>query len=904
MAERRPIDYAALNAALLRSVDSLLARWLPNGVERNGRWYVGDFDGSAGESANVNMSTGQWIDNAWPDEEKGGDLISLYARLNNLSNGEAAHALMQDLGWERPNDLHPVQSSAQPAQQTDMPDDDSGVPGDPPAAAAPADVPADRPAKPAKRAPKWRAVVPVPPHAPKPDFVFGYKDVKRGNVWVEQVAVRTWEYRFENVFYGYAARFERVDSEGQLVKDVAIRSWCENLEDGRGLQRWHWRQWEAPRPLYVPASLLSDGGLLPVVIVEGEKCAQTGHELLGHEFDFVSWPGGGNAWALASWGWLMGRTVYLWPDCDAQRERLTKAEREAGVDKTAKPLRPAHKQPGMQTMVHIGTLLAADYGCTVHLCKIPEPGKVSEGWDIADAVAQGWGPEQVREFIRGAAAFVPPSDEARAKLGLADAAGTSARSRAAAGDEEAAADELAKAWRKHLLETDKGAVKAVRENAVLALDGWPDRGVAGVPDAKGLIAFNEFTNNVVKLRPTPWGTAAGVWQEADELLMGEWLVREHFLPSMPRGMLEEAVLMVAHRNSFHPLRERVESMRGTWDGEKRLAGWLERCVFEADDPLLKDPLLRQYLARAGTWFVMAMCARVMSERKLGAQVVCGPGVKFDYMLILEGPQGWGKSTLASVLGGEYFADTGLTIGDKDSLMNIQGIWIYEWGELENMSKQEVGKVKLFVSSPKDRFRATFDRRPRDYPRQVVFVGTTNEANYLTDVTGNRRFWPVRISRPPDSAWLRENLEQLLAEAVAYVDAGERFYPTREEQRKLFDPQQRLRTVENAIEAGVRHYLYDEQQKVPHGGRNGALIDEIGLAELLAAIGFAIDKQTDVVVKRAGSVMHALGWTVRRTSQEGRPRVYVRPKDAAGGSDGSNSPTQGDNTAGTDDDCPF
>jgi len=902
MAKGQPIDYVGLNDALLQQGTSLLARWLPAGVERNGRWYVGDFDGSAGESANVNLSTGQWIDNAAPDEDVGGDLVSLFARINGLSNSAAAHVLMQDLGWERPSDYQPLHTPVQtPARQAAPADAADAAPAQAP------DEPAAVPARPGK-VPKWRAVVPVPPHAPPATFVFGYKDKTQGDRWVEQVAVRTWEYRFEGVFYGHAARFERINSDGELVKDIAIRSWCENLEDGRGLQRWHWKQWESPRPLYVPATLLSGEHRLPVVVVEGEKCAQAGHELLGHEFDFVSWPGGGNAWALAAWAWLMGRTVYLWPDCDAQRERLTKAEREAGIDKASKPLRSADKQPGMKTMVHIGGLLAADHGCTVLMCQIPAPGSVGDGWDLADAVSQGWDADQVRAFIRGAVAFVAPTGEMRAALGSAGGE-ISARSRAAAGDGDAGGDVLSAAWRKYLLETDKFAVKPVRENAVLALDGWPDRGVLGVPEVKGLIAFNEFSNNVVKTRPSPWGTPAGVWLEADELLMGEWLVRECYLPSMSRGTLEEAVLMVAHRNSFHPLRQRVESLRGQWDGTKRLATWLERCVFEPGDPTLTDPLLRQYLARAGTWFVMAMCARVMSERNLGAQVVCGPGVKFDYMLILEGPQGWGKSTLASVLGGEYFADTGLTIGDKDSLMNIQGIWIYEWGELENMSKQEVGKVKLFVSSPKDRFRATFDRRPRDYPRQVVFVGTTNEANYLTDVTGNRRFWPVRISRAPDSDWLRANLEQLLAEAVAYVDNGDRFYPTREEQRKLFDPQQRLRTVENAIEAGIRYYLYDEDQKVPHAGRNGSLVDEIGLAELLAAIGFTIDKQTDVVVKRAGSVMHALGWSVRRTSQEGRPRVYVRPanepKAAASGSDGSSStrPTQGDDT-GPDDDCPF
>lgn len=901
---RRPIDYPALAAALLDRAHVLVPQWLPGGVERNGRWYVGDFDGGAGESANVNLSTGQWIDNAAPDEDKGGDLISLYARVRGLSNAEAARELMRDLGWERPTD-HDV---AQAPARREPPD--VAVPtAQPGAAAAPA----------AKRPQRWRAVVPVPPHAPKPDFKFGYKDRTKGDAWVELDATRVWEYRFEGALYGYVARFERISSDGELVKDTVARTWCENLEDGRGLQRWHWKAWEQPRPLYVPATILSDAGRLPVVLVEGEKCAEAGHQLLGHEFDFVSWPGGCKAWALAHWGWLMGRTVYLWADCDAQRERLTKAEREAGVDKTTKPLLPEHKQPGMQAMVHIGTLLQADHGCTVLMCKLPKPGAVGDGWDIADAIAQGWDADQVRAFIRAAVPFVASNDEARAKAAQVPAA----RSGAGAGHEEDAAG-----WREKLLETDRGGIKAARENVVLALDGMrlPDgRWMPGIPDAAGVIAFNEFTNDVVKLKDTPWGTRAGVWDEVDELELGNWLSRDHWLPPMSRQTLEEAVSMVARRHRYHPARARIEALRGQWDGTQRLRTWLLRCCRtdgqlqpgedESDrlarlHDLADHDMLGKYLARVGTWVVMAICARVLQ-----------PGCKFDYMLILEGGQGLGKSTLARVLGGEWFADTGLVLGDKDSYQNLQGVLVYEWGELDALTRAEVTKVKQFVSSQKDRFRASFDRRPKDYPRQVVFVGTTNESHYLSDPTGNRRFWPVRVQRLIDLAWLRENLDQLFAEAVHYLDAGERFHPTQREQVDLFDPQQLERTVENALESAIRRYLYDENQKVSMNGLNGSLVNQITLGDLLTALGISVDKQTQVLTKTASAALGRMGWERHRASGKGgkdRPYYYRRPPYAAdrddagsdgvgaqpGASDGSTGPAQGHAIAGDPDGCPF
>ena len=882
MGDRKPIDYAGLADALLARIDEFVREWLPNGVERNGRWYVGDFDGGAGESANVNLATGQWIDNAAPDEDLGRDLISLYARIHNCRNSEAARLLMDRLGWRQYDDDPPrVQTLAQAARF--------------PADAPPADA-APRPAAPArgKRTPRWRAMAQVPPHAPAPDFVFGYKNSKTSE-WVEQVAVRTWEYRFEGVLHGHVARFERINSDGVLVKDTVARTWCEALEDSRGLQRWHWKTWEAPRPLYVPATLLSEAARLPVVVVEGEKCAQAGHILLGHEFDFVSWPGGCKAWALAHWGWLMGRVVYLWPDCDAKRARLSKAERDAGAALDTKPLLPADKQPGMQAMVHIGTLLAADQGCTVHLCQIPAPGAVADGWDIADAIDQGWDAERVRAVIRGAAAFVPPNDEARAKA---------APSSAGAGDGDGdgdAADVLA--WRGKLLEGGNGSIKPARENVVLALDGMalPDgRWLPGIPEAQGVIAFNDFTNDVIKLRPTPWGTPAGVWDEADELELGNWLVRAHWLPPMSRQTLEEAVSMVARRHRYHPARERFAKLQGKWDGQHRLRTWLARCCRAEAVPDKGDPLGR-YLARVGTWMVMAICQRVLQ-----------PGCKFDFMLILEGGQGLGKSTLARLLGGDWFADTGLVLGDKDSYQNLQGVLVYEWGELDSLTRSEVTKVKQFISSQKDRFRASFDRRPKDYPRQVVFIGTTNESHYLSDPTGNRRFWPVRVTRFIELDWIQAHLDQLFAEALHYLAAGERFYPTQAEQRELFDPQQLERTVENALESAIRKYLYDEHQKPSLNGMHGWLIEEITLTDLLSALQISVDKQTQVLTKQASAALGRMGWERGRASGKGskvRPWVYRRPKDVGdaghepGASESSTRPAQGDAT-GADSDCPF
>lgn len=848
MTDRELINFASLAATLLDRAETLVPQWLPAGYEKSGRWYVGDLQGQPGKSCNVNLRTGTWIDNG--TDEKGGDLIALYAAINGINNGQAALRLMEELGLRRPGNApapgasaqRPVQASAQPEPQADAAPDGGS------------------------KKSNWRPISPVPENTPK----------ARHSHFHHGDASRVWEYRRGKDLFGYVCRFDKSPKEdGKPRKEVLPQTWCVDEGDDRGTRRWHWKQWEPPRPLYLPAGELAvEPALVPVVLVEGEKCAEAGHQLLPGEFDFVSWPGGCRTWHLADWSWLRGRVVYLWPDCDAQRLRLNQAEREGGVDPLTKPLVAEAKQPGFATMVSIGGKLVSEFECTVFWCPIPKPGAVSEGWDLADAIAGGWDAEQVRAFIRGAHAFSAPAEPGD---GAATRSESPDRSSAGAGGTQ----ERPQTWRMHLSHTSSGAVKPVRENAVLCLDGVGD--VPGSPELAGVVAFNDFTNDVVKLKPAPWGSPVGVWAEVDELLFGEYLVHRHHLPSMPRGTLEEAISMVAHRHRYHPIRTWLQGLE--WDGQARLATWLRRVCLEEDEWDDRAPLQR-YLARVGTWYLQAMCARAMQ-----------PGVKFDYMLILEGPQGYRKSTTLRTLAGDWFADTGLVLGDKDSYQQLQGVWLYEVPELDAFSKADVMKIKAYIASQEDYFRASFDRRARKYPRQLVFGGTTNEDHYLTDPTGNRRFWPVRVTRICDIDWLEANREQLFAEAMVRFNDGARMYPTAKEERELFQPQQSERTVENAIESGILRWLTTNAE--------GQLCKEVSLVEILGKLGIGIEKLGPgrFHEKQAGAALRRLGWIEGRSSGEGRPRVFRRASAPAGDRGDSQQPTQGANDEAHDA-CPF
>jgi len=746
----------------------------------------------------------------------------------------------------------------------------------------------------------WRTVRPVPDDAPQPAF-------RHSHYQPSELADKS-VYMLDGELLGYVVWFR--SSSG--AKKALPHTWCESTRDGTF--KWHWRQFDEPRPLFLATRELP--GPCTVVLVDDEPTAGVLQQALDEAADgvysVVTWPGGGKAWRKADWSWLKGCAVLLWPSSDAEHAPLNRTERAAMGDDMArailqheKPLLPLRRQPSYLVMRALGEHLRSQQACNVAMLQIPEPGAVKHGWNASDAILYDqWPGVRLLNFLASAQPL----------LDAAEAGSTPTIAAAGDGGGRGALKAEARRWQDCLLLTEKGLVKAVRENIVIAMDGLPSDGIEGVEEAKGLVRFNEFTNNVEKTRATPWGTPAGVWEEHDELLMGEWLVRTQYLPSMPRTALEEAVLMISRRNAYHPVRERMLALRGRWDGKRRLPIWLQRSCLAEDSLSPDDENLRQYLARAGTWFIRAMVARVLPLEKRSGRTYRGPGTKFDYMLVLEGTQGAGKSSIAGLLGGEHFADTGLTLGDKDSYQNIQGVLVYEWGELDGLARADLTRVKSFISSSKDRFRASFDRRPKDYPRQVVFVGTTNERHYLSDPTGNRRFWPVACTRDLDLDWLSENLDQMLAEALNDLDRDARFWPTREEQRLLFDPQQQVRVLQNPLESNIRRYLYDQDQKVGQFGVNGALLERVTLIELLTAIGYTVDKQTPVLAKQVAAVMHSLGWELKRSSKakggddQARPYYYHRPKDAldsgAPQATSSSPTTQGDQPERPDDAPPF
>ena len=229
----------------------------------------------------------------------------------------------------------------------------------------------------------WSPAGAAPADAPEPPAAH----YKRG------LPEMTWCYRdAAGAVLGFVYRFKTSDGGKETLPIV----WARNTETGA--VEWHWMTWQEPvRPLY-GLDRLAARPAAAVLVVEGEKCADAAQAELP-DVVVVCWPGGGKAVDKIDFSPLAGRSVILWPDCDAKRERLTPDERAAGIDPMSKPLLPEADQPGVQAMTRVAEKLLA-LGCRVREVAIPAPGEKADGWDVADAVAEGLRGAALAAYIR------------------------------------------------------------------------------------------------------------------------------------------------------------------------------------------------------------------------------------------------------------------------------------------------------------------------------------------------------------------------------------------------------------------------------------------------------------------------------------------------------------------------
>jgi putative DNA primase/helicase len=403
---------------------------------------------------------------------------------------------------------------------------------------------------------------------------------------------------------------------------------------------------------------------------------------------------------------------------------------------------------------------------------------------------------------------------------------------------EAPTDET---WKQELAFNNKtGNVQPISKNAILILKKdprWRNR-----------IRLDTFVQDCRLINPD-WPAyvrpekQGEYWTDADTIRLQCWF-REHYGVQFGIPVIEAAVKVEQENNRFSSAQDWFDSL--VWDGTDRVSNWLTRY-------LGAEPT--EFASTVGRWWLVSAVARVYK-----------PGVKADHVLILHGDQGKGKSSAAAALAGpDWFSDTAIVIGDKDGYLALRGKLIVELAELEALNKAESNSIKSFLSSPTDRYRVPYDRRPIDVPRQCVFIGTTNHDEILKDDTGDRRFWPVTCGEI-DVAGIRADREQIWAQAVALYRQGAAWYPRTSHEIQLCEIQQDEYKTVDPWQVRISQDL------------DLRTVDRTTIEDVLTNIPVPKTQWNQTVKNRVSKCLAQLGWERRNDKgfDGAKRRYYIRP----------------------------
>lgn len=737
------LDFKVVAAAALAMSSALLAQWL--GGRAHGREWKAErrVNGGLGDSWSVNLDTGAWIHGG--GDERGGDLISLYAALHHIDQLAALNAVAQLCGVQdgRPAPIH--------------------------MAAMPAESPAEE----------------IPPDAPPiPEHKSGLAPTAVYRYWHDFVVCRY---------------------DTPTGKTFAQLTWR------RG--RWQWKAHAAPRPLY-GRELLVKHPDAPVLVVEGERCADAARLAL-KRYVVITWAGGAGAVRANDWEALKDRDVLLWPDADA---------------------------PGRQAMARLG----ADLAGRARRLRIIEPAGQPEGWDIADAIADGWSASQIVDWAAERLVDIappapepaptapqddPPADPPGGQLVPVPSPVPSAV------PSPAAASGI-------LADRDFNAL----DSDVSAVAGWHalnlDRGENGQPhptlaNASAILQYHEHFKGRIWLDTfrakifTSLRGAPSEWCDSDTRSTTAFIQHQMRLSKFSSAMVHEAVMHAAESKPRNSLQDWLKSLQ--WDGVSRLDDWLIDSL-----GLERTPYT---LAVSRNWPI-SMVARAFV-----------PGCQVDTMVVLEGPMGRGKSSFLAALGGEWFASVSRPFGDKEFLQDIQGVWLVEIPDMTGFGRREHSQILATVTVRSDRYRQSYGRFVEDHPRKCVFAATSEQDDYLQETRGRRRFWPLRCT-DIDLDVLAGFRDQVFAEATQLYNVGAHWYEMPEET----DAEQLDRASQDLWHDRVVDYCESVWLESKTSGRPIAITSTNILND---AIDMPLAKQTDGEKRRIAKILTGAGWIQKR-----------------------------------------
>ena len=371
----------------------------------------------------------------------------------------------------------------------------------------------------------------------------------------------------------------------------------------------------------------------------------------------------------------------------------------------------------------------------------------------------------------------------------------------------------------------------------------------------GKLRLNEATDKVTMVDP-PRRFDASPDYTVSALRTWFALSKWHFEPRA--SDTEDALRAVGASNRYNPTKDQIQEFVRDYNDEKVLDTWLysycgvSRLSRDGSD-------ISKYVSAVGRKFIIGMIARLYT-----------PGCKMDTVLVLEGKQGCRKSTAVEILSLGNFTDTPQPLGEKDSYMAYKGAWVVEQAELLSIKKAQTEMLKAVITSTHDNYRGSYMSETISKPRGYVFVGTTNETEYLRDATGSRRFWPITCGEIIDTDGLKEAMPSIMAEAFLAFQAGEKWHLTPEEEEVAM-AENRLRFVSS----GTDEHLFALYLAQPRPRPDFVAPDNFAIWS-----GLKPGPQYALFRQEVGRALTSLEWkkVKRRLPGRGQVQGYLVPTD--------------------------
>lgn len=373
-------------------------------------------------------------------------------------------------------------------------------------------------------------------------------------------------------------------------------------------------------------------------------------------------------------------------------------------------------------------------------------------------------------------------------------------------------------------------------------------------ELKDLFRYNVMCDRIEYTKNPPWNKDAknGDFIEDFDLIgLKSYLSRNYsFTPS--KEDIQDAIEDISRRMKYDPVKDYLSSLR--WDGASRLDKWLVS-VCGAED--------NRYVNAVGRKVLVGAVKRIFE-----------PGCQFDYMMVLEGKQGIRKTSMVQTLVGniKYYGSVNFHLGDKEFIENMMGKWILEVEEMSGQKKQEVERVKKLISKRIDTARLAWGRVVKDFKRKTILIGTYNpvegDNTWLHDPTGNRRFWPIECGENINIDLLKENRDQLFAEAVHLYKNNEPLYLDDKEIELMAVAEQEKRQSEDPWVELINNWLEDQVRK----GVDYVTVLQVAL-ECISISKERINRATN---SRIGRIMTKTKWQKTKEVGFNRRQFYAPP----------------------------